>query len=239
MARASKSHRSREEITKTPDGLELPYSPRVDGHRYVVYCSLKKDGDPYGRTLILKFLATYAAQFFVKKLIRDDEFEWCKFMDRDWMLTTSTGITVRCAGNQLRDIMSYEPTEKELEWTDPQLIGSINKFRYGVHEAAPAANDYGPDVESADDTEHEPAAKSKRQRTSEKPKKDPKPKVDSGNHTSANDIAKNLGVMGREVRAVLRSLKLEKPDHGWSWPKKEAAEIETRVKAELKKAKKK
>jgi len=247
MARASKSHRSNEENMRTPDGLEPPYSSRVDGHRYVLYCSLRKDNDPYGRTLVLKFLATYAARFFIKKLIRDDEFEWCKWMDRDWMLTTSTGISIRCAGNQLREIMDYVPSPKENEWTDEQLIASINRFRYGRHEAA-AANDGLVEhrTEGADGPEENreklPDAKKRKAKRDPKPDRlarEPKPNVDLSGHVSANDIAKNLGVIGREVRGILRALKLEKPDHGWSWPRKEAIVIEARVKAELKKGKKK
>ena len=43
---------------------------------------------------------------------------------------------------------------------------------------------------------------------------------------------------GREVRGVLRALKLTKPDHGWAWPKEEAKAIEAKIVDGLKAAKK-
>lgn len=243
MARARKSHESNEENTKTRDGLEPPYSSKVDGHRYVIYCSMRRDGDPYSRMLVLKFLSTYAARYFVIKLLRDDEYEWGKFMDRDWMIETKSGITIRAAGNQMRDIIDHDPTERELEWTDSQLIGSINKFRYGRHEAAADirpgdGDDSGTDGDE-DVSSEGPVDKPKRGRPKKEPKepafKEPKERPNLDGFVSAGDIAKQLKVEGREVRGVLRALQLEKPAHGWSWPKTEADKLIPQIKAGLKK----
>jgi hypothetical protein len=71
-------------------------------------------------------------------------------------------------------------------------------------------------------------------------KKQPKPKVDKSGLVSANEIAAELKVEGREVRGVLRSLGLTKPDVGWAWPKDSAELKDARKKIEegLKAAKK-
>lgn len=255
MARTRKSHKADEEETKSSSSkLEPAYSPHVSGHRYVVYATLTKEGDPYSRSLVLKFLGTYAAQHFVKKLIGTDDIEWSLFMDRDEMITTHpTGITIRAHLDEMRKIYDHQPTEAESDWKDPRLIGSINQFRYGKHEAhkfEPIA-DYGNDNDGGlvenrgEDTSRDSSSSSPNGRKSPKPDRAPKPvreprnKVDTSGHVSANDLAKKLGVEGREVRGVLRGLKLDKPAHGWSWPKKEAEGIEVQVIKALKQAKKK
>jgi hypothetical protein len=245
MARAGKSHVTREETTK--GGLQPAYSPKVDGHKYVIYAGLKKDTDPYGRTIALKFLATYAARYMVDKLIGNDEWEWEMWPQyegadpRDHMIRTSSGITIRAHKEQMKEIIEYELSSAEAEWRCDQTLRAVNQFKHGRHEAhneneLPVHSPVSRSREDRNDTENapEPAAPAKLNRPSE-PKQ---PRVDTSGHTSANDIAKRLGVEGREVRGVLRTLKLEKPAHGWSWPKKEAEAIEAQISKGLKEAKK-
>jgi hypothetical protein len=230
MARARKSHDTDKENTKIPRrGLSPAYSAKAGGNQYVIYCSYTRDGDPYPRVLVLSFLATYAARYFVSRLIKDEEYEWHDWMDRDKMIITSSGIKIRAHANQLKEILDYEPTEAEKEWKDEQIIGNINRFKYADHEANfrkisdPNAQEDSAGSDADDGGTNVPV--SKRGTRADKPareKKERKPPVDKGGLVSANDIAKELKVEGREVRGVLRSTGMKKPDVGWAWPKDSA-----------------
>lgn len=236
MARARKSHKQDEEDTKyNADGLQPAYSVRVDGHRYVIYASYRKDDNL--RMLVLKFLSTYAARFMVDKLIGQDKYKTGLFMDRDTMLTTEAGITIRAAGNQILEILHYELNDRERAWEDTNVSRAIAQFKYGKapddNPGTRHANDDSPERE----TIHVAVTK-RRDRIVRQPKEPKQPKADTSGHISANDIAAELGVEGREVRGVLRSLKLTKPSHGWSWPKGEAEAIKKQIVEGLKQAKK-
>lgn len=237
MAR-TKSHNSDEEKTKR-DGIEPPYSAKVDGHRYVVYAHLRREGDEVTRILVEKFFALYAAQYFIKKLVGNDDYEEGLFNNEPphrWkhipMIVTSSGVKIMTMNKDLKTIMEYSPNEREREFDDPQLVKNIMSFKYGRQETETPVN--------AEEGEKKP--KENRVKNNPVKEKPSKPKIDTSGYVSANDLAKQLKVEGREVRGVLRSLRLQKPDHGWSWPKKEADEIRVKVVAalhELSKKKKK
>lgn len=265
MARARKSHKVDEEKAKSSSGIEPPYSPRVDGHRYVIYVMWRKNGEETSRVLVWKFLATYAAQWFVKKIVLSEEYIWRTWeFDSSDMIETSSGITIRAHKAQMKEIMEYEPNELERGWSDDQLLKSILRFKYGADEFRRHI-DQDRSSEDGDDGKEFPGSRTGSDELSgkgpgnstgqlDRPKqggarrasREPKlPKdigrvrTDTSGFISANDVAKSLGVEGREVRAALRALKAEKPSHGWSWPKKEAEGIEIQVKKFLKEAKKK
>lgn len=245
MARTRKSHEPGEEKPKArKPKLEPAYSPRVDGHRYVIYATYAREGDPIGKILVLKFLATYAAKRMVTMLIGKDEYEWELWCDRDDMIVTSRGVKIRAHKDQMKELIEYEPTEEEAAWRDEQLIASVQRFLYGRSES-PAADRDEPEDLNADTDGGVAKSKTRAKDTKparerrEKPEAAPKkPRVDTSGMVTANDIAKKLGVEGREVRGVLRALKLEKPEYGWAWPKKEAADIEAKIVKGLKEAKK-
>lgn len=234
MARARKSHDSDEEKGKTK--LEPAYGACGD-NRYVVYCDFQREGDEHARVLILNFKAKYAARFFLTKLIHNDEWEWVDPIGSRIAIRTTTGVRISMFGeDDLKMLLAYEPTAAEAEWRDEQVEKSVLRFKYGTAEGAkkdePVAD------EDADLPKHAPAARAARAEKKEKVVKESKPKVDTSGMVSANDIAKELKVEGREVRGVLRALKLTKPDHGWAWPKAEAADIKKQIIAGLEAAKK-
>lgn len=244
MARTRKSHVADEEKAKTRRSrLEPAYSARVDGHRYVIYCTWKKEGEEYERCLILKFLAAYAAHHFVSKMIGNDEVTWDKWNDRDAMIVLSSGIRIRAANDQMKEITNYEPTDEEAEWRDDSVIKSVNQFKYGRREGddhdgprdhkntrrkSVSREERGNNVQSGTDDRRGEKKVSKRSE---------RPSIDTSGYVSANDIAKQLGVLGREVRGYLRAV-MTKPEHGWSWPKAEADKIKKQVENGLKEMKK-
>lgn len=233
MVRARKSHATDEEKAKTK--LEPAYSEKVDGHRYVIYATYAQAGDPIGKVLVLKFKATYAAKQFAERLIAKDDYEWELWFDRDAMIITERGVKIRAHKDQMKEIMDHEYTEAEAEWRDDQLTRSVTQFLYGRRESNDEVRSRNADDAerstvlhkgSGDDCERTAPDRGRKERV---PKREPKPKLNTDGYVSANDIAKELKLEGREVRGALRALKLIKPDHGWSWPKDEAGKIKKKV----------
>ena len=220
MARARKSHISNEEKVKTRSGpVEYPY---------VVYCSYHREGEEHSRCLVLKFTDPASARNMVDQVIGNDEWEWSKWMDRDDMVVTSKGIKIRTWGNEMREIMGVDPAEVERE-----EIKYVLQFKYGSPEGG-RKEELPVHSPLRQDSTGGAADKAPKEKA---PPKEKKPKVDLSGMVTANDIAKELKVEGREVRGVLRSMKLEKPAHRWAWPKDEAAKIKEKVHAGLKEAK--
>jgi len=233
MARARKSHIGDEEKAKPRSRIEPPYAK---DNPYVVYCDLKREGEDHARVLILNFSAKYAAHYFIMKLIRSDTWEVCKPLINRTGIITASNIRITMFDGKLQELIDYEPTEAEAEWKDERVDQQILAFKYGRSEEAKEV------VIETDGDDSSPSPKSIKPAKPAKPPREPKPvkvKPDTSGHVSANDIAKKLGVEGREVRGVLRALSLPKPEHGWSWPKAEADKIEKQVVDHLKKGKKK
>lgn len=233
MARTRKSHTTDEEKAKPRSRLEPPYA-KVNP--YVIYCDLRRTGEEHARVLILTFAAKYAARFMLDKLIREDEFEECSPVGHRTGIITSSGIRITMFDNMLPELLDYKRTEAEAEWRDDHVEKMVLQFKYGRSEYATEEP-----VEVVDEETGEVVTveKPKKQPKQPKPPKEVKPKFDATGYVSANDLATKLKVQGREVRGVLRALNLPKPDHGWSWPKDEAAKIEKQVIEGLKNGKKK
>lgn len=247
MARARKSHAPDEEKTKTR--LEPPYGS-CGNNPYVVYCDLHRDGEEHARVLVLNFKAKYAAAFMLSKLLNGDTWEECDPIGSRKGVITASGIRITMPGDDLLMLLEYEPTEAEAEWRDEQVAQWVLRFKYGSVEGGKKRDEEDQDDQGdaePDSPEREGDRDVPSKGRGDKPKRQPKepkpakPKFDTSGYVSANDIAAQLKVEGREVRGVLRSMKLEKPAHGWSWPKDEAAKIKEKVSVALKegKAKKK
>lgn len=243
MVRARKSHKGDEETVSTKThGLQPAYSGKVGGDRYVVYVDYKKDGE-HTRTIVFMFSAKYAARWFIDRLIHTDTWEWCEDIGSRACIQTTFGLKISMFGKDLEVLMDYQMSTAEAEWSDPFVAKSVLRFKYGQSEFTDERQSVDDEQGDTDDSEPErqPPEKLPRKGRSDKaerPAREPKaPRADTSGHISANDIAKQLGVEGREVRGVLRGLKLEKPAHGWSWPKTEADKIKEQISAALKKAK--
>lgn len=225
MARARKSHAPHEEKTKSRKFGPIEYP-------YVIYCSYHREGEDHPRCLILKFTDPESARNMVDQVIATDEWEWQLWLERDDMVVTSKGIKIRAGGNQMREVMDVDPAD-----VDRAEIKGVLTFKYGSLEGGRCEElpVHSPVRKNATgDEDDAPAPKSLKKKVV----KEKKPKIDTSGMVSANDIAKKLKVEGREVRGVLRSMKLEKPAHGnWSWPKDEAAKIEEKVSVAIKKGK--
>lgn len=238
MARARKSHVRSEEETKSTRGLKPPYRTGKPGDNpYVVYADLKSDRSD--RLLVLSFGEYYSAQHFLNLLIEQDTWVECDPVGSRVGFFISSGIRVTMFGDDIWRILEYKPTPLEDEWEDEQLKRSVYRFKYGRDPERLARED-------SDDGEKPRAKSSTVSRTikddarrADRPKREPKSKVDRSGLVSANDIANEIGVKGIEVRTVLRSLKLVKPEGGWLFDKKTAEQIREKVKAGLKAAKKK
>lgn len=233
MARVRKSHKRAEEETKpTRNGIKPPYRTSKPGaNPYVIYADRKTPDDPIGKILVLSFGELYSAHYFINQILEGDTWEECEPVGSRTGIMTAFGIRITMFSDLIWKVIEYEPTELEAEWEDRQVVQRVRQLKYGRSEF----QSYEPET-----TEGDQPVLSKRDRRTPKPPKEPKPKIDKTGMVTANDIAKELGVEGREVRGVLRAMKLEKPQGGWAFDKKTAEEIKDKVKRGLKeKAKKK
>lgn len=237
MARVRKSHKTREEETKTTrNGVEPAYG-QTGQNKYVIYCDWKREDLDHPKILILSFKAKYAARYFLGLVLEGADYTWTDPIGSRECVKLESGIRISMFGNDLQMLLDYKPTEAESEWEDEQVAKHTSRFKYGrssednVYRRATTGEVVG------DTAVDRRVVKAKRERP-EKDRKVPKEKRDTTDMVSANDIAKELGVEGREVRGVLRSLKLEKPEGGWLFDKKTADEIREKVKKGLKGKKK-
>lgn len=230
MVRSRKSHAVDEENTKLTRKLHPAYSGRAGGNIYVVYADYAQEGETISRVLVLNFLAEYAAAWFIQSLIHKDEYEWIDPIGSRECIRTSSDIRISMFGDDLTKLLNYKPSSDEEEWSDEEVHKSIMRFKYGKSEDKVTH-------ETIEDNDSEHPSSSKPERT--RIVKEPKTRIDRTGMVSANDIAKELGVEGREVRGVLRGMKLIKPEGGWLFDKKTAEDIRDKVKKGLKEAKKK
>lgn len=223
MAR-SKSHKTGEENTKPNRGpIQYPY---------VVYASWRPPGGEL-RWLILKFQDLHGARNMIEGIRGDDTYEWKKAPGSGYkIMRTATGVelTVR------NDAMFDDILEIEYDQAEKTLSQDVSWFRYR-RSIEPR------ETEDSDDSpppSRKPKLKSapRPSRSGDGDEKKPRVKVDRAGKISANDIATELGVEGREVRGVLRAMKLEKPSGGWLFDETTADDIRNKVKTNLKKKKK-
>lgn len=244
MARTRKSHKTSEEDAKPARGkLKPAYSGKVGGNKLVVYADLQRPTDPYARVLVLNFAAEYAARYFIDLLIHTDEWKWVDPIGSRKCLKTTGGVRISMFGDDLKMLLDYKMTEDERAWEDDQVKNSTLRFKYGVHEQAPRGGDDNEEEQhGADEASGERRAKAPKSKRGEpRTPKEPKVKVDKSGFISANDIAADLKVEGREVRGALRASGMTKPDIGWMWAKdsKELKEARKTIEANLKKKGKK
>lgn len=244
MARARKSHDTGKEEVKSGAKLEPAYSSN-GRDPLVVYADLQREGDPYARVLILKFQAKYAARYFIDLLIHNDTWEWIDPIGAREALKTTGGVRISMFKDDLNKLMAYKMSEAERSWEDEQVKQHTLRFKYGTHEAA-GKDDNTEHSDGTDETLSDGGTKtSKPKRGSARTPKEPKVKVDKSGFVSAIELAADSKLEGREIRGILRSSGLTKPDIGWMWPKgsnelKEAKKvIDAGIKALLKKKGKK
>lgn len=237
MAR-SKGYKKRaeEEVKPGRNGL-VPAYGRTGDNPYVIYCDWRREETDIPKVLILNFKAKYAAKFFLDQVMGSSEYKWVKPVGSRECIKLESGIRVSMFGKDLQMLIDYDRTIAEEEWVDDQIVRYVQNFKYGRSSEEKASDHKNISGEDDRPGVRETSGKKHKQ---EKIKKEPKTKIDKTGMITANDIAKELGVEGREVRGVLRAMKLEKPEGGWMFDKKTAEEIREKVKKGLKeKAKKK
>lgn len=247
MARRKKSPEIGKETAKIPVGLSCPpYSSRNGGNKYVVYVDYHPEGEDNPRVIVYSFLGTFAAKWFVQRLIGEDTFEFGQwnFHQDDTIITTAMGIQIRMTGDQLRDVLAYDFVGDEEDWKDEGLARSIAYLKWGKweHKASNVnivETEDGPQEVKLSRKEVKKAERAARREEKNKereanPQKTPRIKFDKSVVVTAGDLAEQMGILARDFRAALRKLKMEKPAGGWHWSTSEAEEIKKRVKGALK-----
>lgn len=245
MARRSKSHDNHEEELK---GRRGPPS-----YPYVVYASWVPPGGEL-RWLILKYKDAWGARNMINSLMHNllggSKYELKHTQTLNWhYMQLENGMKV-----SLRDNEQYTKVmELDFDETEAYVSDEVQRFKYGSnYEPVRRTGDTYPEEGEDDNDGHRKrrpkshravssrtrdAKNSGRERAVRVPKES-RPKVNREGMVSANDIAAELDVAGREVRGVLRSLKMVKPEGGWIFTPKEAEQLKADIRAHLKKGKK-
>lgn len=235
MARRRKSHKADEENVKSSRSGLKPFRGRTGDNPYVIYADYLRDHPNYPKCIVLNFKELYACKYFVDQLISGDTWVECEPVGSRHGIVTASDVRITMFGDKdIWKVLEYEPTQLEAEWEEDTIRRQVAQFKYGRNVDG-RIKDREEDVE--EDGERRDT-KSKREKVPKEPKVK-KAKIDKTGKISANDIAKELGVEGREVRGVLRALKLTKPEGGWLFDKKTADEIREKVKKGLKEQAKK
>lgn len=243
MARSRKSHTDDKEETKSRRG--------PPSYPYVVYASWAPEGPESMRWLILKFQTPMGARNMIESLKKNlwgGSYELKTTASMNWhYMQFENGMKISLRDNeQYTEVMGidYDPSIS-------YVPVEVQQFKYGSsfesHKAAGSRHYDGDDETESDRKESaranrrsskrsvgakNPSDRKERKVLSERPKRDRTGLI------SANDIATELGVLGRDVRGVLRQLKMVKPEGGWLFTKDEAETIRKQVKENLKKKKK-
>ena len=227
MARARKSHKAgKENIRLLPSGLK-PARAQTGHNPYVIYVDYKQPGAQHPRILIQNFHAEYAAKYFLDLLIGDNEYHTVDSIGSREAIRTSFGLRISMFGDDLHMLLNYKPDELEREWEDHQLGNYVSNLKYGRN-----SEDREEEVVIGEDGIQTKKIKK------EKKEKPVKVKIDKSGMVSANEIAKELGETGLDVRTVLRKM-MPKPQGGWLFPKAEAKDVAEKIKKALKEARKK
>lgn len=240
MAR-TKSHEKSKEDTK-PNRGPMTYP-------YVVYASWQKEGEDI-RWLILKFDKAWGARNMIEGIKGDSTYEIVRGLSDTWdYMLLDNGIRLSLRNDELhKEVMELE-FDEATAYKSPEVLW----FRYrtvaaAYHVGEDGDEGTGPAIPASKKSRRDKPAKLSKKRegdTADKPErtgdkdsgKPARQKVDRDGKISANDIATELGVEGRDVRGVLRAMKLEKPAGGWLFDEKTADDIRAKVKANLKKKK--
>lgn len=192
----------------------------------------KKSADPHARMFAWPFAEFYAARRAVDCILQDHTTSW---VDDNTMEVTFGEVTALLTTDAkpagLTELIDYEFSPTELEWQpSSKFLGEVERMFRGY---APKVDDQPAEQERA------PTPREVRAQRAEKPQREPK-KVDKP--SGLIDLATLLegtDIDPKEARNALRKTNTPKPEHGWSWSKKDAPAMLTAIKAAVKKLRKK
>lgn len=179
------------------------------------YCELKITREDKDMMHVHTFGAPYSAKKMIEALIGEDDFKEIN----DQVIKTDRGIKIK--SKHLIEVMNHKYTPEEKAWALPiPYPRMIQLFRGETYNKETSDVPMNPDK-----------PKTAPQVKKEKPA--PKAPRPDGLITIQN-ICAELKIDPSRARAVLRSSKTPKPDHGWAWPKKDADAIRKLVKEGVK-----
>jgi hypothetical protein len=182
---------------KTSNGLDHPF-PRshTTPAKHVIYATRPGEVD---RGMAILFSADYAAAHFVATLIGSSTFEWEETPTWQKMPQLLTSSNVRLRSDHLDQLVAYEFTETERQWSLPEGYSRMARsFRFVIIARPETENDDEPEGNV-----DRPASK------------EPKVKIDRSAKVSIQAIAEELTMTPKEARTILRKLNVQKPEGGW------------------------
>lgn len=156
------------------------------------------------------FAATYAAKKFIDILLGDDELAKTRgITGEEDTIVSSSGISIR--SEEIDEILNYEFSKTEEEWTLPDAGSGSSSCAMSFRSSS------GIRVEKTQDNEKTERAPRHKIEKIVKPSKE--------GLITIQQIAGELKMEARDCRAILRKMKVDKPQVGWAWNKIEVDDI--------------
>ncbi len=182
-----------------------------------------------GRYMFLSFHAAYAAKHFLNTLLHGITYKWVAANK----IEADNGLTIKGETDEcLERAMEHTFTANELRWRAPEP--------YPYYWASFLGKRSLPDLDySMPKHLHptgrgsSPTTKQRKKLSDEERRAKAVAKVRTGDHVTIAKIAEDLKSEPRVLRALLRKLAIEKPEHGWAWPPSEAARITSKLRGML------
>jgi hypothetical protein len=184
----------------------FPSPPGRPG-KYVLYLDKAEDADGM-LTEVHIWAAPYAALKFLEIVLDEDDF----VMLTSEKLRTETGIIVTC--DRLTEVIEHEYTVAEAIWQMPEPHRTMARRFRGMGDVA--GRIAALERAAAGFSEEREAKKARKATGATRSK--------PGGYVDIGVIAQELGMEGRECRAILRA-KVEKPKTGWNWPNSEVEAV--------------
>lgn len=173
------------------------------------------------------YCVTFAALWVAKRFI-EDLAEAASAEDYTWIKRkTESGYVIR-HGISFENGLRIEGDAKET--LDQALEMKLSDEQESWEFPSPYPEQIRQFIFGSSPVEKDREDKPRRQKA-ERPER--KPRADKTGLVTANEIAEQMGVPGRDLRAVLRA-KMEKPEVGWAFPPDQVESIKKLVKENLK-----
>jgi hypothetical protein len=163
------------------------------------------------------FGAAYAAKHFLEAVMKKDKFKWLK---RDRIELSELALEI--VSPELEDLIEHKFTPQERDWELPDP--------FPMHALHLRGEKPAPKKAPAEDDRSDKAVPERPKGKRPPPVRKELPK----GMIALSTICEELKVEPREARAFLRK-EHDKPEAGWAWNKKGAADIKADLKREFKK----
>lgn len=157
------------------------------------------------------FAALYSAKHFIEQVLDGLKYKWVS--DNEIEVQEPFFCWIKCDGTKVgfEDVLEHKFTKEEAEWELPAPYSTyVRQCRRTASSEHQVVKSHQADEQPAQ------IVKPAREKAPRKPAKAPKPSAEG--LITIGDVAAEYGFDAKQARGIMRSAKIDKPDHGrWEW----------------------